>query len=171
MTTYRLEGVMPSGGGWVAPGAHVIGNVVLGEGASVWFGAVLRGDNERIAIGAGSNIQDGCVLHTDPGFPLSVGENVTVGHRAVLHGCRVEERCLVGIGAIILNGAVIGRESLIAAGALVGERVKIPERSLVLGVPGRVLKQVTDEQAEAFEAAAQGYMERARKYREELQTL
>lgn len=162
---------MPSGGGWVAPGAHVIGNVVLGEGASVWFGAVLRGDNERIAIGAGSNIQDGCVLHTDPGFPLSVGENVTVGHRAVLHGCRVEERCLVGIGAIILNGAVIGRESLIAAGALVGERVKIPERSLVLGVPGRVLKQVTDEQAEAFEAAAQGYMERARKYREELQTL
>lgn len=162
---------MPSGGGWVAPGAHVIGNVVLGEGASVWFGAVLRGDNERIAIGAGSNIQDGCVLHTDPGFPLSVGENVTVGHRAVLHGCRVEERCLVGIGAIILNGAVIGRESLIAAGALVGERVKIPERSLVLGVPGRVLKQVTDEQAEAFEAAAQGYMERARKYQEELQTL
>ena len=162
---------MPSGEGWVAPGAHVIGNVVIGEGASVWFGAVLRGDNEKIAIGAGSNIQDGCVLHTDPGFPLSVGENVTVGHRAVLHGCRVEERCLVGIGAVILNGAVIGRESLIAAGALVGEQVKIPERSLVMGIPGRVLKQVTDEQAEAFEAAAQGYMERARKYQKELQAL
>ena len=171
MTKYGLGSVAPSGKGWIAPGAHVIGNVALGEGASIWFGAVLRGDNETIAVGAGSNIQDGCVLHTDPGFPLSVGEKVTVGHRAGLHGCRVEERCLIGIGAIILNGAVIGRESLIAAGALVGEGVKIPERSLVLGIPGRVLKQVTDKQAEAFDAAARGYMERARKYQEELQAL
>lgn len=111
------------------------------------------------------------MLHADPGFPMSVGENVTVGHRAVLHGCRIEERCLIGIGAIILNGAVIGRESLIAAGALVGEGVKIPERSLVLGILGRVSKQVTDKQAAAFEDAARGYMERAQKYREELQAL
>ena len=168
MTAYGLGDAEPSGGGWIAPGAHVIGDVVLEEGASVWFGAVLRGDNERIVVGAGSNVQDGCVLHTDPGFPLSVGENVTVGHRVVLHGCQIEERCLIGIGAIILNGAVIGRESLIAAGALVGQGVKIPKRSLVMGVPGRVIKQVTDEQAEALEAAAKEYSERAQQYREEL---
>lgn len=168
MTAYGLGDVAPSGGGWVAPGAHVIGDVVLEEGASVWFGAVLRGDNEKIVVGAGSNVQDGCVLHTDPGFPLSVGENVTVGHRVVLHGCQIEERCLIGIGAIILNGAVIGRESLIAAGALVGQGVKIPKRSLVMGVPGRVIKQVTDDQAEALEAAAKEYRERAQRYRGEL---
>lgn len=171
MTAYGLGDAAPSGGGWIAPGAHVIGDVVLEEGASVWFGAVLRGDNERIVVGAGSNVQDGCVLHTDPGFPLSVGEDVTVGHRVVLHGCQIEERCLIGIGAIILNGAVIGRESLIAAGALVGQGVKIPKRSLVMGVPGRVIKQVTDEQIEALENAAKEYSERAQQYRGELRIL
>ena len=170
MAIYALNGAAPrTGGAWVAPDAAIIGDVTLGAGASVWFGAVLRGDNAPIDIGAGCNIQDGCILHVDADFPLFLAEEVTVGHRAVLHGCSIGRRCLVGIGAIILNGAEIGRECLIGAGALVGEGAKIPDRSLVLGVPGRIKRQITAAEAEAFAASAQEYMAKAQRYREELQ--
>ena len=171
MTLHALGDAVPqlAEGAWVAPDAAVIGDVLLGADASVWFGAILRGDNARISIGAGCNIQDGCVLHVDAGFALSLDDEVTVGHRAVLHGCRIGARCLVGIGAIVLNGADIGRECLLGAGALVKEGAVIPERSLVLGVPGRVVRQISDAEAEGFAASAREYMEKARRYREGLQ--
>ena len=170
MAIYALNGAAPrTGSAWVAPDAAIIGDVTLGDGASVWFGAVLRGDNAPIAVGAGCNIQDGCILHVDADFPLCLAEEVTVGHRAVLHGCSIGRRSLVGIGAIILNGAEIGRECLVGAGALVGEGAKIPDRSLVLGVPGRIKRQITGAEAEAFAASAQEYKAKAQRYREGLQ--
>lgn len=178
MAVHGFEGILPSlpmNGDrqrfWIAPGAHVIGDVALGMDASVWFGAVLRGDNERIDIGPGCNIQDGCVLHADLGFPLLLEEEITVGHRAVLHGCRIGRRTLVGIGAIVLNGANIGRECLIGAGALVGEGVVIGDRSLVLGVPGRVVREIDDEEATGFATSAQEYRDKAHRYRDGLQPL
>lgn len=178
MTVHELGGISPSLPAddreehfWIAPGAHVIGDVTLGSNASIWFGAILRGDNACIAVGAGCNIQDCCVLHTDPGFPLLLEAEVTVGHRAVLHGCRVGQRSLVGIGAIVLNGAEIGRECLIGAGALVGEGVAIGERSVVLGVPGRVVREVNDEEAAGFATSAREYMAKARRYRQMLRQI
>lgn len=170
MPAFALGGVAPrlAEGAWMAPDAVAIGDVVLAAGASMWFAAVARGDNARIDIGAGCNIQDGCVLHVDAGYPLSLADEVTVGHRAVLHGCRIGFRSLVGIGAIVLNGAEVGRECLIGAGALVGEGARIPDRSLVLGVPGRVKREITDAEAEGFAASAREYMEKAQRYREQL---
>ena len=144
-------------GAWVAPGAYVIGNVSLAEGASVWYGAVLRADLAPIDIGAGSNIQDGCVVHTDPDFPVSVGRGVSVGHRAVLHGCTVADDALIGMGAVVLNGARIGTGSLVAAGSVVLEGSDIPPHSLVAGVPGKVRRETSEAEREHIRANAAAY--------------
>ena len=152
----RVE--MPADGqAWIAPNAVVVGNVILESDASVWFNATLRGDNEPIRICAGSNVQDGCVLHTDPGFPMTIEPGCTIGHMVMLHGCRIGRGSLVGIGAIILNGAEIGEECLIGAGALISEGKKIPPRSVVMGAPGRVIRQVTDADLARMAAGAAGY--------------
>ena len=152
MPLYALDDVAPrlpaDGAAWVAPSAELIGDVRLGAGASVWFGAVIRADNTPIEIGAGSNVQDGAVLHSDPGQPLVVGEGVTIGHRAILHGCTVEAGALIGMGAIILNGAVIGAGSLVGAGALVTEGKSFPPGSLIVGAPARAVR-LLDEAARA----------------------
>lgn len=156
---------LPEGGQcFVAPGAQLIGDVTLGDRVSIWFNAVLRGDNDPIRIGAGSNIQDGCVCHTDPGFPLTVGENVTVGHKALLHGCTIGDGSLIGMGAVILNGARIGRGCLIGANALVTEGKEIPDRSLVMGQPGRVVRALDETAAEALAKTAETYQERITQY-------
>jgi carbonic anhydrase/acetyltransferase-like protein (isoleucine patch superfamily) len=161
MPLLSLNDVRPSvpaeGRYWVAPDAMVVGNVRLEDDASIWFGAVLRGDNELISIGAKANVQDLCVLHTDPNFPLSVGAHCTIGHRAILHGCTVGEESLVGMGAIILNGARIGRHCLIGAGALVPEGKVIPDGSMVIGVPGKVARELTPEEVERLGRSAETY--------------
>jgi carbonic anhydrase/acetyltransferase-like protein (isoleucine patch superfamily) len=147
---------------WVAPGAVLAGRVELEARASVWYATVVRGDGDRITVGAGSNVQDGCVLHTDPGFHLVVGRGVTVGHRAVLHGCHVEDDVLVGMGAIVMNGARIGTGSMIGAGALIPAGDVIPPRSLVLGAPGRVRRDTTDDELDLIRANAHHYEQLAR---------
>lgn len=156
---------------WVAPGAHVLGHVELGDGASVWFGAVLRGDNELIAIGEGSNVQENAVLHTDMGFPMSIGARVTIGHQAMLHGCTVGDGSLIGIQAIVLNGARIGRDCLIGAGALIPEGKVIPDRSVVLGSPGKVVRELGDADIARLRAGADSYVARAAAFRTQLQRL
>lgn len=143
---------------FVAPNAVVIGSVAIAEGASIWYGAVLRGDAESIAVGAGSNIQDNCTLHSDPGFPLVVGERVTVGHNAVLHGCTVEDDVLVGMGAVVLNGARVGTGSLVAAGAVVPQGMQIPAGSLVAGVPAKVRRELTKEERSGIKLNGEGYL-------------
>ena len=158
----ELGGVSPQVPGegryWVAPSARVLGNVLLGDEASVWFGAVLRGDNEPIAIGPRSNIQDLAVVHTDWGFPATVGADCTIGHRAILHGCTIGENSLVGMGAIVLNGAVIGRNCLIGAGALIPERKAIPDNSLVVGMPGKVVRQLDEAAIAGLAQSAASYV-------------
>jgi carbonic anhydrase/acetyltransferase-like protein (isoleucine patch superfamily) len=154
---------------WVAPGAYVVGDVRLGEEASVWYGAVLRGDTEPIRIGARTNIQDGCVLHADPGYPAVIGEECVVGHKAIVHGCEIGERCLVGMGAIILNGAKIGKGSIVAAGALVPEGKEYPPHSLIVGVPAKRAKDVSENQSEDIALGVRTYIERAAAHRESLQ--
>ena len=153
----RAPSVDPSA--WIAPSATVVGQVEVGPEVSLWYSAVARGDAEAVRIGAGSNIQDGCVLHADPGYPCELGVGVVVGHRAVLHGCRVEDEVLIGIGAIVMNGAVIGTGSLVGAGALVPEGVVIPPRSLVLGAPGRVRRETSPAEVEAIRRNAARYRE------------
>jgi carbonic anhydrase/acetyltransferase-like protein (isoleucine patch superfamily) len=153
---------------WVAPNATVIGDVILGDEASIWWNAVVRGDNDTITIGAGSNIQDGSVLHADEGVPLTLGERVTVGHLVMLHGCTVGEESLIGIKSVILNRAVIGRHCIIGANSLIPEGKVIPDRSLVMGSPGKVVRQLTDEEVAKLKIAAQGYVDNARRYRAEL---
>jgi carbonic anhydrase/acetyltransferase-like protein (isoleucine patch superfamily) len=155
---------------YVAPGATVIGHVRLMPRASVWFGAVIRGDNELITIGTGSNIQDNAVLHTDPGFPLTIDEDVTVGHLATLHGCMIGAGSLIGMGATIMNGTRIGRNCLIAARSLITEGNEIPDGSLVRGSPGKVVGTVSQAHLEMMAQAAQSYRDRAIRYREELAT-
>ncbi|MDT7745783.1 MAG: hypothetical protein QOE59_4861 [Actinomycetota bacterium] len=142
---------------WIAPGAVVAGRVTLGAEVGVWYGAVVRADNDAITVGAGSNIQDGSVLHADPGFPCTVGENVTVGHRAVVHGCTVEDGCLVGMGAVIMNGATVGRGSVVAAGAVISQGVTVPPGSLVAGVPGKVRRETSDDEQGFNEMSAAAY--------------
>ncbi len=149
---------------FVAPNATVIGEVAAGPDINVWYGAVIRADKDRISIGARSNIQDNCVVHTSAGHPVSVGEDVSVGHGAILHGCTIKDRVLVGMGAIVLNGAIVGEESIIGAGALVSEGKEIPPRSLVLGVPGKVVRQVTDEEVAATLQNASSYVKLAREH-------
>jgi carbonic anhydrase/acetyltransferase-like protein (isoleucine patch superfamily) len=162
MTLYVLDGVSPELPGddahWVAPSADVIGRVRLLRDASIWFGAVLRGDNEWLTIGEGSNVQDGCVLHSDLGAPLTVGRDCTIGHKAILHGCVIGDNSLVGMGAIVLNHAVIGKNCLIGAGALIPERKVIPDNSLVVGSPGKVVRQLDDIAVAGLTKSAQGYV-------------
>jgi carbonic anhydrase/acetyltransferase-like protein (isoleucine patch superfamily) len=153
---------------WVAPGANVIGDVSLGDESSVWYGAVLRGDTEPIRIGARSNVQDGCILHADPGFPAIVGEDCVVGHNAVVHGCEIGNNCLVGMGATILNGAKIGDGSIVAAGAVVPEGREFPPGSLIVGIPAKHIGEVTEEQAADIERGASEYVERAAAHRASL---
>ncbi len=155
-------------GVWIAPSAEVMGDVTLGANASVWWGSVLRGDNDPMVIGDNVNIQDGCVLHTDPGFPMTIADNVSVGHMCMLHGCTIGESSLIGINSVILNGAKIGRNCLIGAKALVGEGKEIPDNSLVLGAPGKVIRQVSDEQQDLMKRIVASYVARAERYRKEL---
>src|ERR1700679_2940904 len=163
MPLYSLNGrrptLPPDGFFWLAPNASVIGDVVVGLDVGIWFGAVLRGDNEPINIGARTNIQESCTLHTDMGFPLSIGEECTIGHNAILHGCAIGEGSLIGAGAIVLNGARIGRGCLIGAGALIAEGKVIPDGSVVVGAPGRVMRQVSEDEAAFMQAAAARYVE------------
>ena len=153
---------------WVAPGAYVIGDVHLGEESSVWYGAVLRGDTEPIRIGARTNVQDGCVLHADPGYPAVVGEGCVVGHKALLHGCEIGDGCLVGMNATVLNGAKIGEGSIVAAGALVAENKEFPPHSLIVGVPAKRVKDVSDEQTADIGRGVRTYVDRAASHRRSL---
>lgn len=170
---YALDGIAPQidPTAWVAPGCHIIGRVVLGPQVGVWFNVTMRGDNEPIVIGAGSNVQENCVLHTDMGYPLTIGADCTIGHKAMLHGCTIGDGTLIGMGATILNGAKIGRGCLIGAGALVTEGKEIPDGSLVMGAPGRVVRML-DEAAQArLLQSAEGYRANARRFREGLTPL
>jgi carbonic anhydrase/acetyltransferase-like protein (isoleucine patch superfamily) len=158
-STIRLGRSRPvvAASAWLAPGATLIGDVRLHADASIWYSAVLRADGDRIDIGSGSNVQDGCVVHADPGLPVVVGADVSVGHRAILHGCLVEDNVLIGMGAIVMDGARIGTGSLVAAGALVPEGVQIPPKSLVAGIPGKVRREITDDEHERILANARTY--------------
>ncbi|PTU75512.1 gamma carbonic anhydrase family protein [Pseudomonas mangrovi] len=154
---------------WIAPNASLVGKVRLEAGASVWFNAVLRGDNELIHIGENANVQDGSVLHTDMGFPLSVGKGVTIGHKVMLHGCSIGEYSLIGINAVVLNGAKIGKYCIIGANALIAEGKEIPDGSLVMGSPGKVVRQLSEQQMKMLEASAAHYVHNAQRYARELQ--
>jgi len=168
MTIYALDGHTPqlADDTWVAPDANLIGQVILEDGASVWFGATLRGDNEWIEIGEGSNVQEGCTLHTDMGYPLTIGEGCTIGHLACLHGCTIGDGSLIGMGATVLNGARIGRNCLIGAKALIPEGMDIPDGSMVLGMPGRVVRALSDEEIGRLSQGAQAYVEKSARYRD-----
>jgi carbonic anhydrase/acetyltransferase-like protein (isoleucine patch superfamily) len=163
---YALDGIVPElgEGVWVAPDANIIGKVVLEAGSNVWFGVTMRGDNEEIRVGAGSNVQENCVLHTDMGFPLVIGANCTIGHKAMLHGCSIGEGSLIGMGATILNGARIGRGCLIGAGALVTEGKEIPDGSLVMGAPGKVVRMLDEAGRERLLKSAEGYRRNAQRF-------
>src|SRR6056300_1491572 len=168
MTVYALGDRSPkfpdSGNYWLAPDAQVMGAIKLLENASVWFGAVLRGDNELITIGENSNVQDGSVMHTDMGFPLTLGRRVTVGHQAMLHGCTVGDDSLIGIGATVLNGAKIGSNCLIGAHALIGEGKEIPDNSMVLGMPGKIVRTLEVGNRAIMQAMAEHYVENWKRY-------
>ena len=170
MPIYALHGVRPSlpvgGRCFIAPDAIVIGDVRIGLDAGVWFGAALRGDNEPIVIGARSNVQDLCVLHTDMGFPLTVGEDCTIGHNAILHGCAIGDGSLIGMGAVVLNGAKIGRGCLVGARALITEGKEFPDHSLIFGSPAKVVRAMDPEAAKALREDAARYVEKARLYAE-----
>ena len=173
MAVYTLGDVSPriAASAYVAPSAAVIGNAVLEENSSVWFGAVLRGDNEEIRVGPGSTVQDGAVMHTDPGFPLVLGPQVSVGHQAMLHGCTVHEGALIGIRSVILNAAVIGKGCLVGAGAVVTERKVFADGTLILGAPAKVVRELTDEERENLAAIAANYAARAGLYRRRLELI
>lgn len=173
MPIYALDDVIPQleEGAWVAPDANIIGKVVLEENASVWFGCTLRGDNEPIVVGQGSNVQENTVMHTDPGFPLTIGRGCTIGHKAMLHGCTIGENSLIGMGATVLNGARIGRNCLIGAGALITEGKEIPDGSLVMGTPGKVVRQLDDAAIEGLRKSARHYQDNMRRFRAGLEAL
>ena len=170
---WELDGIAPdiAADAWIAPDAQIIGRVVIEPGASIWWGAVLRGDNEEIRIGRGSNVQDLCCLHTDPGFPLTIGANVTVGHRAMLHGCTIGDASLIGMGATVLNGAKIGTGSLIGASALVSEGKDIPDRVLVMGEPSRVVREIDEAQYQGLLESAARYQANGARFRAGLKRL
>lgn len=161
---YAERRIETSGAYFVAPSADVIGSVRLGNEASVWFNAVLRGDNDWIIVGDASNVQDGCVVHTDPGLPVTIGARVTVGHQAMLHGCTLEDDCLVGNGAIVLDGAVVGAGSLVAAGALIAPNARIPPGSVVMGSPGKVARAIAPRDIERMRAGCEAYRRKAHEY-------
>jgi carbonic anhydrase/acetyltransferase-like protein (isoleucine patch superfamily) len=173
MALYQLDEHRPqlAEGAWVADSAEVMGQVRIGERASVWFNTVVRADNEVITIGAETNIQDGTVLHCDPGKPLHIGQGVTVGHNVMLHGCTVGDHSLIGIGAVVLNEAVIGKNCLVGAGALVTEGKTFPDGSMILGSPAKAVRQLTPEQIEGLQRIAQGYVQNAERYRRGLKKI
>ncbi|MGY9045840.1 acetyltransferase [Puniceibacterium antarcticum] len=173
MTLYSLDGQGPdiAEDCWIAPDANVIGRVVLEPGASVWFGSTLRGDNEEIRVGAGSNVQENVVCHTDMGYPLVIGAGCTIGHKVMLHGCVIGENSLIGMGATILNGAKIGKNCLIGAGALITEGKEIPDGSLVMGVPGKVVRMLDAAAIEGLRKSARSYQANMRLFRDGLQVL
>ena len=175
MATYALGLHVPrlpaEGRFWIAPGAHVVGQVEIGDEVGIWFGATVRGDRAPIRIGARTNVQEGAVLHADPGFPLTIGEGVTVGHRAIVHGCTVGDDSLIGMGATVMNGARIGAESVVGAGALVTEGKSFPDRSLIVGSPARAVRQLDDAALEGLRRSAQSYVDNWRRFRAELKRL
>ncbi len=170
MALYELDGIAPQcdADAWVADSAQVMGQVTLEPGSSVWFGSVVRGDNAPITIGAHSNVQDLSVLHTDEGVPLTIGRDVTIGHQVMLHGCTIGDETLIGIGAVVLNRAKIGRNCLVGAGSLVTEGKEFPDGSMILGSPARVVKQLTPEQIEGLRRSAATYVANARRFRQGL---
>ena len=167
MSIYQLDESVPviDASAWVAESAQVIGNVRIGAGSSLWFGVIARGDTEAITIGAGSNIQDNSVLHADPGMPLVIGSNVSVGHQVMLHGCTVGDGSLIGIGAVVLNGAHIGKNCLVGAGALVTEGKEFPDGTMIFGSPAKAVRQLSPEQIAGLALTAQHYVDNARCYR------
>jgi len=173
MSIYKLGELAPElgDGAWIADSAQLIGKVHLHKDANVWFGAVLRGDNELIEIGEGSNVQEQCVLHTDIGYPLVVGKNVTVGHQVTLHGCKVGDGSLIGIGSVVLNGAVIGKNSIVGAGSLVTEGKEFPDGSMILGSPAKVVKTLTPEQISGINQSAPRYVLNAKRFKEGLKKI
>jgi carbonic anhydrase/acetyltransferase-like protein (isoleucine patch superfamily) len=173
MPLYSLNDLSPQlgAGAWTAPSADLIGDVRLGAGASVWFGAVLRGDNTPLILGDETNFQDGAIGHSDADFPLTIGAGVTVGHQAILHGCTVADDCLIGMGARILNGAAIEPECIVGAGALITEGKHFERGSLIVGAPARAVRQVTDEERQLLRASAAHYAEKAQRYASELRSL
>lgn len=175
MPLYALNDIHPktpaSGKFWVAPGAHVMGAVTLGEDTGIWFGAVLRGDNEPIVLGDRTNVQEGCVLHTDIGFPLHIGTDCTIGHGVILHGCTIGDGSLIGMGAVVLNGAVIGRGCLVGAHALVTEGKVFPDGSLIVGSPAKAVRELDAGAHEKLMASATGYADNARRFSKGLKVL
>lgn len=173
MAIYELDAQAPQidPTAWVADSAQVMGNVVLGADASVWFGTVIRGDTDMIRIGDGTNIQDTSVLHADEGTPLIIGNHVTVGHKVMLHGCSIGDESLIGIGAIVLNGAKIGKNCLVGAGALVTEGKEFPDGSMIIGSPAKVVRQLTPEQIEGLKLSAQHYIDNAKRFKASLKKI
>jgi carbonic anhydrase/acetyltransferase-like protein (isoleucine patch superfamily) len=175
MPLYALGDAEPTvpgdGDFWIAPGAHVIGKIRLGAGVGIWFGAVLRGDNELIDIGGGTNIQEGVMIHTDMGFPATIGANCTIGHHAIIHGCSIGENTLLGMGATILNGARIGRNCLVGANALVTEGKEFPDNSLIVGAPAKVIRSLDDKAAEALRKSAEHYAANWKRFARDLRPL
>ena len=173
MAIYQLDNLKPDlhDTVWVADSAQVIGNVTLGEGSSVWFGVVIRGDSDAISVGAGSNIQDNSTLHADVGVPLVIGKDVTIGHQVMLHGCTIGDGSLIGIQAVVLNNAKIGKNCLVGAGALVTEGKEFPDGSMILGSPAKAVRQLSPEQIEGLKMNAQHYMDNARRYKAGLKKL
>lgn len=167
---YQIDGKVPASqdAAFVAPSATLIGDVTLGTASSVWFNAVIRADNDQVVVGDSTNVQDAAVLHCDPGFPLNIGANVTIGHHATVHGCTVGDYSLIGINAVVLNGAVIGKHCLIGANALVPENMEIPDGSLVVGSPAKIVRQLGDEQKKSLEQSAADYAAKAHKYQSTL---
>lgn len=173
MAVYEFDGRSPriAPSAWVADSAQVMGNVVLGEDVSVWFGTIIRGDTETITIGRGSNIQDASVLHADIGKALTIGDNVTVGHKVMLHGCTIGDESLIGIGAVVLNGARIGKNCLVGAGALVTEGKEFPDGSMIIGSPAKAVRQLTPEQIEGLKLSARHYIENSHRFKTGLHKL
>ena len=168
MPIYAIDGTCPQfedrDSNFVAPDATLVGNIHLGRDVTIWFGTAIRGDNEKITIGAGSNVQEHAIMHTDPGFPLTIGEGCTIGHRALLHGCTIGDNSLVGMGAIILNGAKIGKNSLVGAGALVTEGKEFPDNSLIVGQPAKVVRELDDAAVTRLGASAAHYVQNGKRF-------
>jgi carbonic anhydrase/acetyltransferase-like protein (isoleucine patch superfamily) len=169
MPIYSIDGTKPEfedeGSNWIAPDATLIGNVKVGRNVGIWFGAVIRGDNDPITIGADTNIQEHTMMHNDPGFPLSIGAGCTIGHRAILHGCTIGDNSLIGMGAIVLNGARIGRNCLVGAGALVTEGKEFPDNSLIVGAPAKAVRMLDDAAIEGLRKSAEHYVANARRFK------
>ncbi len=160
--------VVTHGEYWIAPGSHVIGSVILGHDVSIWFNSIVRGDNDLITIGDGSQVQDGCILHADPGFPITLGKGVSIGHKSMIHGCTIGDGTLIGINSVVLNGAVIGKNCVIGANSLITERKVIPDGVMVMGSPGKVVRELRPDEIAFFNSTADNYAARAKEYRREL---